>query len=90
MSGILCLGKLPKQLTIISVLDFIKFSNWIFFKFLLYSLFFSSYFSLTAKKIFCNNSIFAVKLYIFNRFSANYFHLSKLIRLITERFILRN
>ena len=68
MSGILCLGKLPKQLTIISVLDFIKFSNWIFFKFLLYSLFFSFHFSLTAKKFFCNNSIFAVKLCIFNRF----------------------
>lgn len=31
------------------------------------------------EKIFCNNSIFAVKLCIFNRFSANYFYLSKLL-----------
>ena len=34
------------------------------------------------EKIFCNNSIFAVKLCIFNRFSANYFYLSKLWKMV--------
>ena len=46
------LGKLPEQLTIIFVLNLVKFSNWIFFKLLLNSLFFSSHFSLTAKNFF--------------------------------------
>ena len=33
-AGSLCLAKFPKQLTLISVLDFIKFSNWILCYFL--------------------------------------------------------
>ena len=78
MPGILCLGKLPEELAVKSVLDLIQFPDWVFLKFLLNPSFFSSHFNLTAKKFFYNSSIFAMKLCIFNRFSANYFYLSKL------------
>ena len=85
MPGILCLGKLPEELAVKSVLDLIQFPDWVFLKFLLNPSFFSSHFNLTAKKFFYNSSIFAMKLCIFNRFSANYFYLSKLVPIGCEK-----
>ncbi len=33
MPGILCLGKLPEELAVKSILDLIQFPDWVFLKF---------------------------------------------------------